>query len=86
MKKNEFHDGLASYAQYIYNLNMAHSSKPLICDVIYVYCKVALPAVKNQEEVETSVRAYMLTMQQQQAYNDETYEGFNMMYNEIGFP
>ena len=31
---------------------MAPFSKPLLCDVIYVYCKVALPAVEYPEEVE----------------------------------
>ena len=44
---------------------MAYYSKPPLCDVIYIYCKVALPAVENQEEVERSVRAYVLLMQQQ---------------------
>ena len=80
MKKMSYHDGLASYNQYIHNLNMAPSSKPLLCDVIYVYCKVALPAVKNKEEVEVerSVHAYVLLMQQQQSYDDEIYEGYLM--------
>ena len=54
---------------------MAPSSKPYLCDVIYIYCKVVLPSVKNQEEVERSVRAYALWMQQQQASDDEIYEG-----------
>ena len=51
-----------------------------------VYCKAALPAVENQEEVERSVRAYVLSMQQQQASNDEIYEGLVKMCNEIGSP
>ena len=50
-----YHDGHASYTQYIHNLNMSPSSKPLLCDVIYVYCKVALLAVENTEDVERSV-------------------------------
>ena len=70
------HDGLASSTQYVQNLSMATSSKPPLCDVIYIYCKVALPAVKNQKEVERSVRAYVLLMQQQQASDDEIYEGW----------
>ena len=69
------HDGLAAYTQYIHNLNMAPSSKPPLCNVIYIYCRVALPAVENQEEVERSVRAYVLLMQQQQASDDEIYKG-----------
>ena len=69
------HDGLASYTQYMYNLNIAPSSKPPLCDVIYIYCKVALPLVKNQEEVEISVRAYVMFTQQQQVSNDEIYDG-----------
>ena len=69
------HDGIASYTQYIHKLDMALSYKPPLCDVIYIYCKVALPAVKNQEEVERSVRAYVLLMQQQQASDDGIYEG-----------
>ena len=52
-----YHDGLASYTQYIPNLNVAPSSKPLLCDVIYVYCNVVLPEVENPGEVERSVRA-----------------------------
>ena len=68
-------DGLASYTQYIHNLNMATFSKPTLYDVIYIYCKVALPSVKNKEEAERSVRAYVLLMQQQQASDDEIYEG-----------
>ena len=32
-----YNDGLASYTQIIHNLNMAPSSKPLLCDVIYVW-------------------------------------------------
>ena len=63
---------------------MEPSSKPPLCDVIYVYCKAALPAVQNQEEVERSVLAYVLSMQQQQASDDEIYEGLNNMCNEIG--
>ena len=31
---------------------MVPSSQPLVCDVIYIYCKVALPAIENTEEVE----------------------------------
>ena len=83
-----YHDGLASYTQNIHNLNMAPSSEPFLCDFIYVYCKIALPAVENPEEVERSVRAYVLSMQQQQqqASDDEIYEGLNTMYNEIGCP
>ena len=69
------HDGIASYTHYRHNLDMSPSSKPPLCDVIYIYCKVALPAVENQEEVERSVRAYVLSMQQQQASDDEIYEG-----------
>ena len=65
---------------------MAHSSTPPLCDVIYVYCKSALPAVKSQEEVDRSVRACVLSMQQQQASDDEIYEGLNKMWNEIGCP
>ena len=65
---------------------MEPSSKPPLCDVIYVYCKAALPAVQNQEEVERSVLAYVLSMQQQQASDDEIYEGLNKMCNEIGCP
>ena len=45
---------------------MTPSSKLPLCDVIYIYCKVTLPAVENQEEVEISVYAYVLLMQQQQ--------------------
>ena len=41
-----------------------------LCDVIYIYCKVALPAVENQEEVERPVRAYVLILQQQQASDE----------------
>ena len=69
------HDRHASYTQYIHNLNMAPSSKPPLCDVIYIYCKVALPSVGNQEEVEISVRAYVLLIQKQKASDDEIYEG-----------
>ena len=69
------HDELASYNQYIHNLNMTPSSKTLLCDVTYIYCKVTLPSVENQEEVEIWVCAYVLLMQQQQLYNDEIYEG-----------
>ena len=54
---------------------MANFSKPTLCDIIYICCKVALPAVKNQEEVERSVHAYVLLMQQQHASDDEIYEG-----------
>ena len=67
------YDGIASYTQYIHNLNMAPSYKPPLCDVIYIYCKVVLPAVENQEEVERSVRAYVMLMQQQQTSDDEIY-------------
>ena len=74
-----------THTQYINNLNMATSSKPPLCGVIYVYCKSALPAVKNQEEVERSVRAYALMMQQQQqAYADGIVELVNKMCNQIG--
>ena len=73
-----------THTQYIHNLNMAPSSKPPLCGIIYVYCKAALPTVKNQEEVERSVRACMLSMQQQQASDDEIYEGMNKMCNGIG--
>ena len=66
-----------THTQYIHNLNMAPSSKPPLRDVIYIYYKAALPAAKNQEEVEISVHAYVLSMQQQQASNDEIYEGMN---------
>ena len=65
---------------------MSLSSKQPLCDVIYVYCKVAFSAVKNQEEVERSALTYVLLMQQQQASDDEIYEGLNKMYNEIGCP
>ena len=68
------HGVIASYNQYIHNLNMEPSSKPPLYDVIYIYCKGALPSVENQEEVERSVRAYVLLMQQQQASDDEIYE------------
>ena len=75
-----------THTQYIHNLNMSPSSKPSSCDVIYIYCKAALPAVKNQEEIERSVRACVLSMQQQKSSDDEIYEGLNKMCNEIGFP
>ena len=75
-----------THTQYIHNLNMEISSKPLLYDFIYVYCKVALPAVENTEEIERSVHDYMLSMQQQQASDDEIYEGLNTMYNDIGCP
>ena len=65
---------------------MAPSSKPPLCGIIYVYCKDALPAVKNQEEVERSVLACVLSMPQQQASDDEIYEGLKKMCNEIGCP
>ena len=81
-----YHNGLSSYIQYIHNLNMVPSYKPLLCDVIYIYFKVALPAEENPEEVERSVRAYVMSMQQQQVSNDEIYECLNMMCNEIGCP
>ena len=55
---------------------MVPSSKPLLSDVIYIYCKVGLPLVDNQEELERSVRAYVLLMQHQQASDDEIYEGY----------
>ena len=45
---------------------MAPYSKPPLCDAIYIYCKVALTSVENQENVERSVRAYVLFIQQQQ--------------------
>ena len=69
------HDGLASYTQYIHNLDMAPSSKPPLFDMIYIYCKDVLSAVENQEEVEWSVCAYVLLMQHQQASDDEIYVG-----------
>ena len=75
-----------THTQYIHNLNMATSSKLPLCDVIYVYCKAALPAVNNQEEVERLVHAYVLSMQQQQASDDEIYKGMNKMCNEICCP
>ena len=59
---------------------MAPSSKPPLCDVIYIYCKVTLPLVENQEEIEISVRAYVMLMQQQQVSGDEIYEGELMYY------
>ena len=59
---------------------MAPYSKPTVCYVIYVYCKAALLVVDNQEEVERSVCAYVLSMQQQkQVSDDEIYEGLNKM-------
>ena len=74
--KIRYHDGLASYNQYIHHLNMEYSSKTILCDFIYIYCKVSFPAVENQEEADISVRAYvMLMQQQQQASDDEIYEG-----------
>ena len=69
-KKTRCQDGHALYTHYIHNLNMAPTSLPHLCDVIYVYYKVALPEVENPEEVERSVRAYVLLVQQQQAFND----------------
>ena len=60
---------------------MTPSYKPLLCDVIYVYCKVALPAVKAQEEVERSVCAYVMSVQQHQAPDDEINEGLNTICN-----
>ena len=72
--------------QYIHNLNMAPFYKPPLWDVIYVWCKAELPAVKNQEEVEISECACVLSMQQQQASDDEIYEVLNKMCNEIGCP
>ena len=39
-----------------------------------------------EEEVERSVHAYVLSMQQQQASDDKIYEGMNKMCNEIGCP
>ena len=77
--KIRYHYGLASYTQNIHDLSMEPSSKPILCGVIYFYCKVALPAVENPEEVEISVRAYILLMQQQKASDDEIYEGLNTM-------
>ena len=61
---------------------MAPSSETPFCDVIYVYYKVEIEAVKNQEEVYRLVRNYVLLMQQQQAFN-EIYEGLEKMYNDI---
>ena len=69
------HDGLASYTQYMHNKSITTSSKPSLCDVIYIYCKVTLPLVENQEELERLVHAYVLLMQKQQASDDEIYEG-----------
>ena len=46
-----------THIHYIHNLNMAPSSKPPLCDVIYVYCNDTFQAVENQEEVERSVHA-----------------------------
>ena len=63
---------------------MENSPKPPLCDVIYAYCKVALSVVKNQEEVERSVCSYVLSMQRQQASDDEIYERLNNMCNDIG--
>ena len=54
---------------------MILSSKPPLCDVIYIYCTVMLPLVENQEEIERSVCAYVLLMQQQQVSDDEIYGG-----------
>ena len=75
-----------THTEYIHNLKLAPSSKPPLCNVIYVYCKAALPAVKNKEEVERSVHAYVISMQQQQSSNDEIYEGLNNMCNDISCP
>ena len=58
----------------------------MMSTVIYVYCKVALPAVENPEEVEISACANVLSMQQQQVCNDEIYEDLNTTCNEIGCP
>ena len=55
-----------THNQYIHNLNMKPYSKPPLCDVIYVYFKDVLPSVENQEEVEISVCARVLSMKQQQ--------------------
>ena len=63
---------------------MATSSKPPLCNVIYIYFKVTLSSVKNQEEVERSVCSYVLSMQRQQASDDEIYERLNNMCNDIG--
>ena len=68
----------------MHNLSMSYSSKRPLCDVIYIYSKVVLPEVKNQEEVEISLRAYVLLIQQQQAPDDEIYEGLKNMCNAIG--
>ena len=65
---------------------MSPSSIPTLCDFFYVYFKVALPAVENQEEVERSVNAYVLSMQQQQASDDEIYEVLITMCHDIGCP
>ena len=54
---------------------MSPSSKPSFCAVIYTYYKVALPEVENQEELERSVRSYMLFLQQQKSSDDDIYEG-----------
>ena len=75
-----------THTQYVHNLNKAPSYKPLLYDVIYIYCKVVLAAGKNQEDVDISVRTYLLPMQQQQASDDEIYEGLNNMCNAIGCP
>ena len=71
---------------YIHSLNMAPSSKPPLCDIIYVHCKALLPAVENQEEVERSVRDYVVSMQQQQSSDDKIYEGLKKIFNNIGYP
>ena len=63
-----------THTQYIHNLNMAPSYKTPIGDVIYIYCTDALSLVKNQEEVERSVRACVISMKQQPS-EDEIYEG-----------
>ena len=73
MKKIMHRDGLESYTQYINNLNMAPYYKPLVFDVIYLYCKVALSEVEKPEELESLVCDYVLSMQQQQASDDEIY-------------
>ena len=79
-------DSHHTHTQYINNLNTASFFKPPLCDVIYDCCKAALPEIKNQEEVEISVHAYVLSMQQQKGSGDEIYEGSHKMCNDIGCP
>ena len=63
---------------------MTPFSKSPLCDVIYIYCKVTLPLVENQEKAEISVRAYVLLMQQQKVSDDEIYEG-SLTYYIVGY-